>query len=221
MSIDTHELWVVDELPERPTVVDVGANVGEFTAAVLERRPAATVFAFEANPALCAGLRERFAGQRVSVHGALGAERGELELHTHPDNPELGSFYLRPWVPEVQMCDHEHVEVSALDSFAIERVELLKIDAEGHEPEVIAGAAETLARTCVVLFEWISGASRYRESSELRRAVELLGHAGFEVRDAYGAVLDPSDDGPARHDICVARKRRELPDGSRPRSTCA
>jgi FkbM family methyltransferase len=208
MPIDPAERGVIAGLPERPTVVDVGANVGEFSAAVLELRPGAKVYASEPNPPCRDKLRERF-GSGVVLIPALGAQAGAPTLHRGSEYDECATLHPRgARLPELVQGPALHVEVLPLDSFGIAHIDLLKIDAEGSEPEVIEGAAETLARTSVVMFEWISGASRYRDSSELLRAVALLEHAGLEVRDAYGAALDPRDDGPAKSDICIARRLR-------------
>jgi FkbM family methyltransferase len=207
MSIDPAELAVVSSLPERPTVVDVGANVGEFSAAVLELRPGAKVYASEPNPPCRDKLRERF-GSGVVLIPALGAQAGAPTLHRGSEYDECATLHPRgARLPELVQGPALHVEVLPLDSFGIAHIDLLKIDAEGSEPEVIEGARDTLFRTDAVLFEWISGATRYRDSSDLRRAVALLDRAGFEIRDAHGAALDPRDDGPAKSDICVARKR--------------
>jgi FkbM family methyltransferase len=211
MSIHELERGVITELSERPTVVDVGANVGEFSAAVLELRPGATVYVSEPNPPCRDKLRERF-GSGVVLIPALGAQAGALTLHRGSEYDECATLHPRgARVPELVQGPALDVEVVTLDSLAIEHIDLLKIDAEGSEPEVIEGARDTLLRTDAVLFEWISGATRYRDSSELRRAVALLDRAGFEVRVlGYPDPLDLSDrnDGPAVVEFCIARRLR-------------
>jgi hypothetical protein len=109
-------------------------------------------------------------------------------------------------MPQVHLPLVNMVEVGTLDALAIGRVDLLKIDAEGHEPEVIAGAAVTLARTGCVLFEWLAGSGRYREPDALAAILAQLARHGFHVRDAHGADVLPSS-ADAAH-VCIARKRR-------------
>ena len=68
------ESFALDLLPAMPLsgdlVVDVGANVGDFTAAILTVEPRARVLAIEPVPAVNARLAARFAGDsRVRVDG--------------------------------------------------------------------------------------------------------------------------------------------------------
>ncbi|MBU6423753.1 MAG: FkbM family methyltransferase [Chloroflexi bacterium] len=75
------------------------------------------------------------------------------------------------------------VEVRTLDSLleAERRVDLLKIDTEGAEVEVLAGAASTLRRTGRVVLEWHSPALR-------AAARTLLAEGGFDVVGSDGAI---------------------------------
>lgn len=63
---------------------------------------------------------------------------------------------------------------SALDAIGISnrRVTILKIDVEGYEPAVIAGARQTLAWTDVVILEWSPSLSRMGGLS----TAEMLSH---------------------------------------------
>src|SRR5439155_10543024 len=65
------------------TILDVGANVGQFALAATARFPNAVIHSFEPVPDVAATLRRNVKGVRaVTVHGiALGAQTGSLRFH--------------------------------------------------------------------------------------------------------------------------------------------
>ncbi|HET9792969.1 MAG TPA: FkbM family methyltransferase [Thermoanaerobaculia bacterium] len=86
-------------LPERPHVIDVGANIGLFTLFVMRERPLATVDAFEPVPE----LRERLAanvsvfGTSVRIHPTGLSDRdGEATLVHYEDYTLLSGFHADP-----------------------------------------------------------------------------------------------------------------------------
>ncbi|MBK8010999.1 MAG: FkbM family methyltransferase [Deltaproteobacteria bacterium] len=144
--------------------VDVGANIG-FYSCVLAARAKQTikVFSFEPNPETHAALVRHCTLNNltnvVCAQTALGAEKSEAVLHDMAAG-DLGKFSLRG-----SSGSGPRVDVDTLDSMVarlgIERVDLLKIDVEGFEPEVLAGAQKTIQRDwpalCLELTpEWTS-----------------------------------------------------------------
>lgn len=107
------------------------------------------VHAFEANPRLVGELRAG-APVNVQVHGvALSSQAGEAVLTV----PVSAGVTLEGWgsmeaplVAQFEQRKEIKVETRTLDSFVLENVDLLKIDVEGHEMSVLAGAANTIRR---------------------------------------------------------------------------
>lgn len=140
------------------TVLDVGANVGQFTAAAQGAWPRAKVIAFEPLPHAADALRRR---KGVLVHqAAAGAEDGTTVFHPHayslsssmlPVRAELRS---QPWAVE---SDPIEVPVRRLDTvLAGEELRgpvLLKLDVQGLELSVLEGAEATLKRTDALVLE--------------------------------------------------------------------
>lgn len=151
------ELEVIESLPERCTVFDVGANVGDFSQAVLERRSHALVFAFEAQPAARDALRERFR-DRVTVLGALGDWVGREEFFSDSPTSQLGTFHPRRQIPEIESPSIGPVDIDTVDSvcarLGVDHIDLLKLDCEGHEYDVLCGATGTLALDAVDVVYW-------------------------------------------------------------------
>jgi FkbM family methyltransferase len=143
-------------------VVDLGANVGDWTADLLVLCQPARVVCIEPDPRLAPKLRERFAGrQDIEIcETAVGSASG-LASFNLMHNPLLNSFrkltgdIAKFYSEPVQAQDTVMVQVHPLDSLlpSSGRITILKIDAQGFEREVLAGAEQTLRRTDYVIME--------------------------------------------------------------------
>lgn len=178
------ERALIAGLPEQPMVVDVGANVGEFAEAVLAVRPGAWVFAIEPQATAAAEMRRRLgADERVQVlTAAAGARRERRVLHSDAENSYLATFYPRPHMPMIQTRPIGEVEVWPLAEIeavaAMPRIDLLKIDTEGHELAVLEGAVRLSSGTALIAFEHFEGETRYTDNT-LADFRTLL--AGFDI----------------------------------------
>jgi FkbM family methyltransferase len=129
------------------TALDVGANQGLYSYALAAgfRR----VVAFEPNSAVAGDLR-RSAVRNVEVHNvALSACTGRRELYV----PQVSGVEQHGWasfdrfnLPDATDVCALEVPVRTLDSYDLDGLDFVKIDVEGHELEVLAGAFETLQR---------------------------------------------------------------------------
>jgi glycogen synthase len=144
------------------TVVDVGANIGLHTILMASWvGPEGRVIAYEPNPDVAGLLRENVAlnwfNDRVSVRELAASDRaGALRFHVterfmgNSSLLEHGESYFR----EAPMDSTRTIEVQAepLDALADSlprAIDLVKIDAEGGEPLVLAGMARALDRGAV------------------------------------------------------------------------
>jgi FkbM family methyltransferase len=143
-------------------VMDVGANVGDWTANFLDFCPAAKVVCVEPEPTLAAGLRRRFAARpAVTIcQAAIGDKPGKAEFkvmeHAVLNSLRQPAVSMQAINPEpFQVKEVIQVDVLPLDAIAppAGRITLLKIDTQGFEREVLAGARETLRRTDYVILE--------------------------------------------------------------------
>ena len=162
--------------------VDIGANEGVYAYALSEL--GAIVHAFEANPTFADSAR-RSLGARATVHQlALSNDTGHAsffvplaedgsELHLAGNLKNSHSQFDRQTVIKV--------EVRTLDSFALTGVQLIKVDVEGSELEVLAGARETILRDHpALLLELLSGT--YEDPLAVTREVcEKYGYSAFVV----------------------------------------
>lgn len=132
--------------------IDVGANQGWFLKQFTERSPKGSHHAFEPLPTRADELRTKFPG--VTVHNcALGRQNGVTSFN-HVTNLDGWSGFKPQDYPFEAKVEVISVQVKRLDSFTLPRVSFIKIDVEGAEYEVLAGAEGLIKRDFpVILFE--------------------------------------------------------------------
>lgn len=130
-----------------PTCIfDVGANVGQTTRQIRGLWPEVTVHAFEPVSSTFAQLERNLAGDRATrMHRlALGSRPGMARMLAQP-----GSVMNRIVNRPLGAQPVEEVEVVVGDAFCadhgIDRIDILKIDTEGHDLEVLTGFRNMLA----------------------------------------------------------------------------
>jgi len=145
-------------------VIDVGANAGQFLTSFLSVLDAEEIDAFEPNPDVYGKLQKTIRSSRlegkVRLHNvALGSETGSLELNVTSDS-DFSSLLTpkseleRRFGEPVGVVKRIAVPVKRLDDCAKSKpVDLLKIDVQGFERQVIAGATQLLSRTKAILME--------------------------------------------------------------------
>jgi FkbM family methyltransferase len=177
--------WISDRLLASPPgiFVDIGANLGWHTVHAVQHPCVETAVAFEPD-AFNAWLLDRNLTlnniDNVVINTcAVGARRGTIRLNRYKSSNYGRHSVLTDYgygSRTVPMTDLD----SALDAagFSDRRVLVLKIDVEGYEPAVIAGAKQTLARTDVVIMEYSPHLSRSGGLSQLEM-LHTLQAAGF------------------------------------------
>ena len=145
-----------------PVVFDVGANTGDWTAAVLAIAPASRIHAFEPQASLATQVATRHSQVKVNSV-ALGETPGELSLYDYEDHPgSQHASLLQGVIDGVHRSKPREtvVPVTTLDSYCLEHnvatIDLLKIDVEGFELNVLRGAKRLLeeGRIAAIQFEF-------------------------------------------------------------------
>jgi len=138
-------------------LMDVGANIGYYSlSAASQTQDQATIYAFEPEPGVLASLRDNIALNSFKsikpFDRALADKRGVLRLNV--DQANMGKHSL----VQADGGNSRQIEIQTLtmDEFVreqgISRVDLIKIDVEGAEGMVLAGARETIAKYGPVIF---------------------------------------------------------------------
>lgn len=156
--------------PFAPEVVmDVGANVGDWSLAAVQCLPGAQVHAFEISDDTAKQLRVNVAGcgGRVVVNACgLSDREGDAAIYALSGDSTATSTVRDATAANLAVRDGEHrisemrARVTTGDAYmeerGIERVDVLKIDVEGAEPAVLRGFERAFAdgRITLVQFEY-------------------------------------------------------------------
>lgn len=173
------------------TVLDIGANAGQFARLTRDLLPDARIISFEP---LAAPRRELLAcrdelGCMDVLPLALGDRDGQASMNRNAFTPSSSLLDLEPLHAEVLPCTAdtvpETVEVRRLDGLR-ESLRLLtpvfvKIDVQGYTQPVLAGGEQTIKDSAAVVAE-VSVAPLYRGETNFHELYETLRGWGFEYR---------------------------------------
>lgn len=145
-------------LDEGDRVVEAGANAGYLTVPLARIvGPKGRVIAFEPQrivfQTLCGNLALNGLANVEALQIALGVTRGiSLVPQIDPTKPgNYGGVEIEGDISDPGAVT-EAVERFALDDYPLEGVRLLKVDVEGMELQVLAGARHTIARSRPILY---------------------------------------------------------------------
>jgi FkbM family methyltransferase len=186
------------------TVLDVGANVGQFAHLAREVFPDARIISFEPLPECFASLQTCLPGQNFQAFNfALGDENAELDFHRAHHSPS--SSFLRMTESHIEAFPESKggqestavkVQVRKLDEVAgeleLKDEILLKLDVQGYEDKVIAGGPETLKRVNAIITE-TSFRSLYQGQTLFQDVHAALLAAGFVFQGNLNQMLSPVD----------------------------
>lgn len=184
------------------SVIDIGAHTGEFAIMIRELLPAAEVTCFEPLQLEFQQLQEKLGGKTGfrAFNYAVGDCNESVDMWR---NEFSQSSSLLPMTklhkeafPESERETVEKVEVRRLDDVldpaAIQPEVLVKIDVQGFEDKVLAGAPRTLASAKAVIVE-VSFHELYEGQPLFDDVYERLRQKGFTYQGNLYQLVDPRD----------------------------
>jgi FkbM family methyltransferase len=176
------------------TIVDIGANRGQFALAARQYCPDAMVIAFEPLIKPAAVFNKVFSGDpRVTLHNvAISEEEGRREMHVskRDDSSSLlpiaqAQEDLYPGTEEVSILD---VNVGPLRKYIaspeLNGRTLLKIDVQGYEYQVLVGCHDLINKFSYVYCE-ASFIELYSNQKLAKDVIEWMETNGFLLNGAY------------------------------------
>lgn len=170
-------------------IADVGANTGVYALSAAALSPRARVLAVEPVERIFQRLR-----RNVELNGydialderAASSANGTAILHD-TDGPHSYSASLEPEMLGSAATRKVGIRTARLDDIlaahGFPRLDLIKIDVERHEPEALAGMAETLKKDRpALLIEVLDGDI----GAAIERHVDGLGYSFFHIDDEAG-----------------------------------
>jgi FkbM family methyltransferase len=195
------EYWLIPLFcPADKISVDVGANMGIFAFAM--QKYSRTVIAFEPNTDLWPYLR-RFLSSKVRLEdAALSSKVGQAEFRVVADNTGVATIEAKnplSMIDQPETIATRSVTTRTLDSFALPDVSFIKIDVEGHEEAVLAGAVQTIAANRPVVL--VESEDRHNPGAPARVAAwfSALDYDGFYIKARRlrpVGTLSPEDTNP-------------------------
>ncbi len=172
------------------TIVDVGANKGQFSLAARKFSPNAEVYSFEPLPVPFEILKKIFIkDSKVRVYKcAVGikAERLPMHLSAHEDSSSLLAIAPAqnlnfPGTQEVGLIDIDVAPLNYhLDSKDILAPALLKIDVQGYEFEVLIGSEDLLGSFSLIYCE-CSFVELYKNQKLAHEVIHWLSERNFSL----------------------------------------
>jgi len=182
------------------TVIDVGANIGQFSVAASRLFLGAEIFPIEPDSFVAKTLRKNI-GPDISRNlyvTAIGDHIGMATFNVNSDSQvssllplgkdRIGAF------PDSVVLGQVSVPMTTLDelfgSCALKEPIFLKIDVQGFEDRVIAGAEVLLKRVKWVLME-VAFSKLYEGERDFESLVELLKAHGFRFARPMNFHISP------------------------------
>lgn len=151
---------------DRPTVFDVGANIGNYATNIMKHKPNAKLHAFEPHPKTFLKLQENAKKHGFhAINKGCASSPGMLDFFDYANNDGSEHASLLEGVFNDLHQNNTikyQVEVIKLDDYIetnnILKIDLLKIDTEGFEFQVLNGARKAIEsnKIDVIQFEFNS-----------------------------------------------------------------
>lgn len=179
------------------TIIDVGANTGQFSRWMSAHFPNAVILCFEPLPEPYAAL-QNWANEgpnKVQIFNlAIGNKDGEAQMFFHPDFSPSSSLLANTVLGEKLFPtakNQERVTVKlltldhALQDKKLENNILIKLDVQGYEDRVLEGGKEIFAKATACILE-ISLDSLYEGQADFRELYNQLDRMNYR----YAGNLD-------------------------------
>jgi FkbM family methyltransferase len=183
------------------TVLDIGANTGQFSRTIHALLPEATVYAFEPQEDCFETIQRSFAGspRMHVVRTAVGDEDGEITFHRNAFSQSSSVLQLTdlhkeafPWVTESQEIK---VPIHRLDSLQSDLDPtpsiLIKIDVQGYEDRVLLGGEQVVRQAIFVLIETAFD-RLYEGEANFSGVYDIMTGYGFRYAGNLDQTTNPS-----------------------------
>jgi FkbM family methyltransferase len=156
-------------------IVDCGSNIGEIYYSLIQKKLEVAYYAFEPDPSAYKCLVNNLNNQKnVNLHPiALSNSESESELYIDGfgGNSSLEYFGSKQKVTTL---------TKKLDSFNLKKIKLFKVEAEGHEEEVLKGSIQTFPYIEYITVDYGPEKGESQEST-MTSVINYLSDNGFEL----------------------------------------
>lgn len=177
---------------ESKLIFDIGANAGIYSLAAAAANPHADIHAFEPTPEIASKLLKTVEmnglNKRLHMHQtALARETGSafLNLFSGENDDNEGMNFV---TPNGRRSDSVPISTISLDEFCsqmnVDYIDLIKIDVQGNEPEVLAGAKRLIQTKALrTIFFELNWNHQDPNSCAASKSISMLESAGYQFAD--------------------------------------
>ncbi len=184
------------------TVIDIGANIGQFALRIHNILPEAAIYSFEPLRDCYLKLVSNLEGvpRAKAFNYALGDIDGSIDMHRSRSSTSSSLLSMmdlhKQAFPHTKDETIEKVDVRCLDGIAadlhIEDNILVKIDVQGYENKVIAGGTQIISRAKVVVVE--TGVEElYEGQGFFHEIFSVMTEMGFAFKGFWDQLKSPID----------------------------
>jgi FkbM family methyltransferase len=221
LKLNRHRKWL--RVAGIHTVLDVGANTGQFSSAIRAIFPEAQIYAFEPVPDCYQTLSKKMAkwGRFQAFCVAIGDQTSKVQFW-RSEFTEASSVLLMsdlhktafPWTAKTTPLTVEmHTLDNYLDKLTLTPSVLLKIDVQGYEHKVLQGSSQLLKQVNYILVE-ASFKELYEGQASFHMVYEFLFAQGFEYGGQIEQLLSPSNGDILQADVLFVRKASKKHSGN-------
>jgi FkbM family methyltransferase len=170
-------------------IIDIGASIGNHSLFFSEFLEYDTIHSFEPHPHNFELLKKNMDGKRAKLYQtALSEKKGEMVLY-NSDSSNNGGFSLHH--QPTSFVVYDKIDVTALDSYKLKNISMIKIDVEGHEEEMLKGAVETIKKNHPIVFIENLGYN-WPELFEVDRLDSFFHNMGYirKEENIVGSLMD-------------------------------
>ena len=201
------------------SVVDIGANTGQFATEIKEWLPEVKIYSFEPIGDVYKQLLNNTSAFRniTAYNMALGAQNGTLDMQRNEFTAASSLLSLTDSAKETYAfaCKTvpEQIQIRTLDSMVangqveIDSNSLIKIDVQGYESEVLKGGREAISLANIIICE-VCFIELYKGQAVFRDLVAQVEALGFELRALWDIDMSGVDGFPIFGDAIFFRKNK-------------
>jgi FkbM family methyltransferase len=181
------------------TILDIGANTGQFAKEAREKLPQAKIISFEPLKGCFEKLNEKMRSDKnfTSFNFALGDKDESKNMNKSEYSPSSSILEMsdahKNLFPHTKIHKTESIDIKKLDSIApqldLKKEILIKVDVQGFEDKVIAGGETTFKEARVILLE-NSFVELYRGQPTFDVIYKKLKFLGFEYKGSMQEKID-------------------------------
>ncbi len=181
------------------TIIDIGANEGQFAKKARELFPNANIISFEPIPAVYEKLVENFKTDThfKAINVGLGEKQEKMKLWLNEYSPSSSILKMDHHTEHFDFAVKQNeieIQLEQLDSFAQEidlsKPYLVKLDVQGYEDKVILGGTNLLSSAQMIISE-VSFTSLYEGQVLFDRIYTTLKALGFKYAGSYEQLNSP------------------------------